>query len=266
MSGLGANFEVDLKKVIALSTLSQLGLMIMVLRLGAPNLAFFHLIMHALFKSALFMCAGVFIHSLEGNQDFRGERGFGRAAPRLILVARTSNLALCGFPFLAGFFSKDLVIEATLIVERNTRLFIFLIIRAGLTISYRLRFIFKRVNEVCYLNSVSGLIELDWGLFKRISILAFFRVIGGFVGFWAVLGSSEPIFLRGPQKYSIVFIILVGVVGGVFIFRTGLKFNINLKLIVAGATSMWFLPKLSTILRSRGSFVLGGSVQRLDFG
>jgi NADH-ubiquinone oxidoreductase chain 5 len=64
MSGVGARFEMDLKKIIALSTLSQLGLMIIALSFGYRDLAFFHLMSHALFKSLLFLCAGAFIHSL----------------------------------------------------------------------------------------------------------------------------------------------------------------------------------------------------------
>jgi len=71
MSGVGANFEMDLKKIIALSTLSQLGLIIMSLAFGFRDLAFFHLISHALFKSLLFLCAGVFIHRLGDWQDIR---------------------------------------------------------------------------------------------------------------------------------------------------------------------------------------------------
>lgn len=71
MAGLGANFEMDLKKVIALSTLSQLGLMMAILGMGYPQLAFFHLVTHALFKALLFLCAGALIHTLGDNQDIR---------------------------------------------------------------------------------------------------------------------------------------------------------------------------------------------------
>merc|ERR1719402_2143331 len=71
MSGLGANFEYDLKKIIALSTLSQLGVIIRVLRIGLKELAFFHLVTHALFKALLFMCAGSLIHVVKEYQDVR---------------------------------------------------------------------------------------------------------------------------------------------------------------------------------------------------
>jgi NADH dehydrogenase subunit L (EC 1.6.5.3) len=71
ISGLGANFEFDLKKIIALSTLSQLGLIIRILALGSYELAFFHLLTHALFKALLFICAGSIIHSINNCQDIR---------------------------------------------------------------------------------------------------------------------------------------------------------------------------------------------------
>jgi NADH-ubiquinone oxidoreductase chain 5 len=71
ISGLGANFEIDLKKIIALSTLSQLGLIIGTLSLGFYKLAFFHLLTHALFKALLFLCAGTLIHNLNNFQDIR---------------------------------------------------------------------------------------------------------------------------------------------------------------------------------------------------
>ena len=160
IAGLGANFEVDLKKVVALSTLRQLGLIVVTLRAGMARLAFFHLITHALFKSTLFICTGVFIHSINRGQDSRRIRGFRVAAPRLMLVVRTRNLALCGFPFLAGFYSKDLIIEALLRIRGGWGLFGFLVIRTGMTVSYRLRLMFKSVNEVSYLNRVNGLGDL----------------------------------------------------------------------------------------------------------
>jgi len=71
ISGVGANFEIDLKKIIALSTLSQLGVIMRIISLGFYELAFYHLITHAIFKSLVFLCAGVFIHSTGDIQDIR---------------------------------------------------------------------------------------------------------------------------------------------------------------------------------------------------
>lgn len=119
IAGLGANFEFDLKKIIALSTLSQLGLIISILSIGFYKLAFFHLLTHALFKALLFICAGVIIHNTKNAQDIRF---IGRLSIRIPLTCscfNIANLALCGIPFLAGFYSKDLILEVVMLSYIN---------------------------------------------------------------------------------------------------------------------------------------------------
>lgn len=111
ISGLGANFENDLKKTIALSTLRQLGLIISILSLGFYKLAFFHLLTHALFKALLFLCAGRFIHNIINFQDVRFGGSLFFQIPISSFCFNISRLALCGIPFLAGFYSKDLILE-----------------------------------------------------------------------------------------------------------------------------------------------------------
>jgi NADH dehydrogenase subunit L (EC 1.6.5.3) len=111
MAGFGANFEFDLKKIIALSTLSQLGLIIRILSMGYSNLAFFHLLTHALFKALLFMCAGSIIHNLKDCQDIRYMGSIINFMPLTSICFNVSSLSLCGIPFLAGFYSKDLILE-----------------------------------------------------------------------------------------------------------------------------------------------------------
>lgn len=125
ISGVGANFEMDLKKVIALSTLRQLGLIIGVLSFGYFKLAFFHLLAHALFKALLFLCAGMIIHSLLNFQDIRWSGGFINQIPLTLMSFNISNMALCGLPFLAGFYSKDQILEFLLIREVNLLIFFF---------------------------------------------------------------------------------------------------------------------------------------------
>merc|ERR1712033_108246 len=122
IAGLGANFEYDLKKIIALSTLSQLGVIISILCLGYANLAFFHLLRHALFKALLFICAGAVIHNIKDYQDVRVIGGLVSQIPLTTFCINLANLALCGRPFLAGFYSKDLILEIAFI--RNINIFI----------------------------------------------------------------------------------------------------------------------------------------------
>lgn len=111
IAGLGANFEFDLKKIIALSTLRQLGLIIRILSIGFYKLAFFHLLSHALFKALLFICAGAIIHNIQNSQDIRLIGGLGIYIPLTTSCFNVANLALSGIPFLAGFYSKDLILE-----------------------------------------------------------------------------------------------------------------------------------------------------------
>lgn len=125
ISGLGANYEMDFKKIIALSTLSQLGLIIRILSLGYIKLAFFHLLTHALFKALLFLCAGIFIHRIMNFQDIRFSGGFSNQLIIVLVYFNISRLALCGIPFLAGFYSKDIILEFVLISNVNIIIFFF---------------------------------------------------------------------------------------------------------------------------------------------
>jgi NADH-ubiquinone oxidoreductase chain 5 len=111
ISRLGAFYEIDLKKIIALSTLRQLGLIIISLGIGYYILAFFHLLTHALFKASLFLCAGRIIHSYKGRQDLRDLNGVVSSMPLTSSCLLICSLSLSGFPFLSAFFSKDKIIE-----------------------------------------------------------------------------------------------------------------------------------------------------------
>jgi len=139
MSGLGANFEMDLKKIIALSTLSQLGVIILSLSLGFRELAFFHLLTHALFKSLLFLCAGVFIHRSEDCQDIRFLGGIYAGMPVSSLFFICCSLSLCGFPFLSGFYSKDLILEIFMVGGINSFMVVVILIGTFFTVTYSVR-------------------------------------------------------------------------------------------------------------------------------
>lgn len=156
ISGLGANFEYDLKKIIALSTLRQLGVILRILSLGYTRLAFFHLLRHALFKALLFMCAGVIIHNVKEFQDIRYMGNLRKFMPLTIMCMNLANLALCGFPFLAGFYSKDLILEMAVIRSLNFVSFVLYVLSTSLTVCYTFRLIyyrmFGRFNLLSYSN------------------------------------------------------------------------------------------------------------------
>lgn len=142
ISGLGANFENDLKKIIALSTLRQLGLMMITLGIGLYELSFFHLLTHAIFKSLLFLCAGVFIHSMGDTQDVRMVGGLFISCPVTSFYFIGSSLALCGFPFLSGFYSKDLILEFYASGVFNSFMYVVIFLSTIFTLTYSTRLLY----------------------------------------------------------------------------------------------------------------------------
>lgn len=179
IAGAMAMVESDLKKIIALSTLSQLGLIIIILRIGHEILAFYHLLTHAIFKSILFMCAGIIIHSLNDNQDIRLFGNLNEIIPFTIIRFLISRLALCGFPFLAGFYSKDYIIELIYVNQINRVILGIIVFSLGFTVIYSIRlFYYLFYGKIMFKRSFyrfqeSGLINFS------IIILIFFRVLMG---------------------------------------------------------------------------------------
>lgn len=178
ISGLGANFEHDLKKIIALSTLRQLGLIIIILSLGYTELSFFHLLTHALFKSLLFLCAGVFIHRLGDIQDIRHLGGVSVACPVTSFYFVVASLALCGFPFLAGFYSKDLILEVSFMIGSNIFMFLIIFFSTIFTLTYSVRLVFyiflKNLGVARHIS-----VEEETGMVSPITILFSLSVVGG---------------------------------------------------------------------------------------
>jgi NADH-quinone oxidoreductase subunit L len=111
LGALIALTQTDIKKVLAYSTVSQLGYMFFAAGMGAFGIAVFHLVTHAFFKALLFLGAGAVIHALHHEQDMRRMGGLGRKIPRTAAVFTIGALALAGFPLTSGFFSKDAVLE-----------------------------------------------------------------------------------------------------------------------------------------------------------
>ena len=143
IAGYAAVKEMDIKKVIALSTLRQLGVMIFRLRVGLPELALFHLITHATFKALLFIAAGNFILQVNHRQDIRQFGSIYSSIPLTFSAMTIANLALIAFPFIAGYYSKDLIIEICIFNKINIIIIVMLIVATGFTIAYTLRFSYR---------------------------------------------------------------------------------------------------------------------------
>jgi len=176
LSSVAAIFCQDFKKVIALSTLSQLAFIGVVMSLGIPILAFFHLITHAIFKSCLFIGAGSLLHLAQSNQDIRWRTNYKASWGNTIGVA-IPIIALVALPFTSGYFSKELILLASLRKHSSILMFILLLIGAIFTLIYSLRLL-NNLRLVRRTTKITSLFE-DLGRMLSILLVLSLSILGG---------------------------------------------------------------------------------------
>lgn len=250
IAGLGANFEFDLKKIIALSTLSQLGLIMRILALGFFKLAFFHLLTHALFKALLFICAGVIIHNIKNSQDIRDIGKLIITIPITLICLNVANLSLCGLPFLSGFYSKDLILEIVLISNINILSFFLFFFSTGLTVIYSFRLFYYTFFKFLGSSSLNFINDNKLIIQKRIFSLLIFAIFGGSLLNWLIFPFVPIICLSFLSKIVTLIICFLGGIIGFYI--SYIKFylinkSLNNYFFTYYFSSIWFLPSLSTI-------------------
>lgn len=269
ISGLSANTECDFKKIVALSTLSQLGIIIFSLGLNMPILAYFHMITHALFKALLFICVGSFINYHIHTQDLRWIGNLTYQIPSVISCIILANLALSGFPFLAGFYSKDIIIESIIRNPFNLCLFFITLISLGLTSFYSIRATIVAIIRPQINTSFSQLSE-PFIIIKAIILLSISAICIGSLISWIVKPlanqfSSMSRFL----KLLPLFLILIGAIiswSNVNIL-TNVAILLNFKILNYARCMIWFLVPLSTQFTIKlPIFITHRMIKSLDHG
>lgn len=219
----------DLKKVVAYSTCSQLGYMVMICGLSNYSVSLFHLMNHAFFKALLFLSAGSVIHAISDEQDMRRMGGMLKSLPFTYVMVFIGSLALMGFPYLSGFYSKDLILELT--YETHYIVFAWWLgsFSALLTAFYSLRLIY--LTFIINTNSKKGAFrktqESYWNITLCLLVLAFGSI---FVGYWGkelILSNIVPPIISDSVKIVPLILSLLGALLAFGVYDSiSRKFNI----------------------------------------
>nr|BDQ43805.1 NADH dehydrogenase subunit 5 [Metaphire communissima] len=248
MAGLSAMTECDMKKIIALSTLSQLGMMMTAMGLGMVNLAYFHMITHALFKALLFICAGTLIHSHMHSQDLRWMGNITTQMPTTTSCFILANMALCGAPFMSGFYSKDMIVESSIFYSNNFIMLLIILFTVSLTSFYTTRFMLTTIwgpsNSGAFIH-----LQEDSSLTTPMLVLSSMSIISGSMLIWIMPMNQEPMSMTSMSKNMPMVMVALGALIAWNINTRQMKKNSAMMLMPLShhaSCLMWFLVPLSS--------------------
>jgi len=254
LAGAAAIFEIDIKKVIALSTLRQLGVIIIILGAIEPILSFFHLLRHAYFKAILFICAGIIIHNIKDYQDIRKIRIICNIIPITFRVATVANLRLCGLPFLRGFYSKDTILEVIIISTIRLVIFSLIIVATFFTVAYSCRMSFLLAISNTGKDTIFISDDNDKLIIRGILFLFPFSILGGINIMWLIFSCPPIIFLPIWLKVFVLMLIVRAILFSLFSLNVDMNKTQLIKFFIG---LIWFFPQTFTIL-STNIFFNGG--------
>ena len=261
LAGAAAIYEIDIKKVIALSTLSQLGVIMITLGELEPILSFFHLLRHAYFKAILFICAGIIIHNIKDYQDIRKIRIILNILPITFRVIIVANLRLCGLPFLRGFYSKDIILEVIIISTISLIIFVIILVATFFTVAYSCRMSFLLASLYTAKNCTYISDDNDYLMINGIIFLFPFSIVGGINIIWLIFSFPPTIFLPVWLKIFVLFLIFIAVIRGLIRLKTNKSNNFFIKFFVG---LIWFFPQTFRILSNITILRLGKSKLKLS--
>lgn len=237
---ISANWEIDIKKIIALSTLRQIAIIIFAISLGSTILAFFHLIIHALFKSIIFLCAGIIIHT-SSYQDIRNIGTILNNFPIITSILGIASLSLIGIPFISGFFSKDPIVETVIFSKTLSLIRILIILSIGITAAYSIRIASLALKFTLKFKPDINIHPSNF-IETPVIIIAPLSIFIGTIIIW-ISTPEQIIIIPNYFKFLIITTLVIGLLIGSSLSYTTQKYL----QIGQASISLWFNHFLTTI-------------------